>query len=226
MNYTENNKKSKKSSNYFYIIIGCCILILGGAAWFALSNIGENAPKSEYPNNNSSYIDSVPELSVPESPIEPTTESESEVPYEAPAVDSPKSNAVSFKMAVEGDVVKDFSDKALVFSKTFGDMRLHLGTDIACPLGTAVSAVMDGSVQSVEQDVNLGNVIIINHGDYTVKYAALDTVKVKAGDTVQMGDILGTTGTVVSECEDAPHLHLEAYKDNKPVSILKAFEIE
>lgn len=226
MNYTENNKKSKKFSNYFYIIIGCCILILGGAAWFALSNIGETKPKSEYPNNNSSYIESVPQLSVPEAPTELTTESEDDIPYEAPPVDSPKNTAVSFKMAVEGDIIKDFSDKSLVFSKTFGDMRLHLGTDIACPLGTAVSAVMDGTVQSVEKDTSLGNVIIINHGDYTVKYAALDSVKVKSGDTVQMGDILGTTATVVSECEDAPHLHLEAYKDNKPISILKAFEIE
>lgn len=237
MNYQENShKRERKFSNAFYIIITICILILGGVAWFALSNIGKEENPKEYPDNSSSYIESVPDISVPDMSVPdmsmpsvettPTTESETEIPYESPPVGTNKKDAVSFKMAVDGEIVKDFSDTTLIFSKTFGDMRLHFGTDIACADGTSVSACSDGEVLSVEKDGNLGNVVIVKHGDYTVKYASLKDIKVKVGDKVKMGDILGKTETIPFECEDTPHLHIEAYKDNKPISILKAFGVE
>ena len=240
MNYQEHSHEPKrKFSNAFYIIIGCCIVILGIAAWFALSRISNNEPNAEYPNNNSSYIESEPEISVPDMSVPemltpndqatPTTENEETVPYKAPApapVDGNKNDAVSFKMAVDGEIIKDFNDKALIFSKTFGDMRLHLGIDISCDNNTAVSAVADGTVLSVDADPSLGNVVVVKHGDYTVKYASLKDIKVKSGDEIKIGDILGKTDTIPFECEDTPHLHLEAYKDNKPVSVLKAFNVE
>lgn len=228
MNYQEHShKKPQKFSNAFYIIIGCCIVVLGGAAWFALSNLSKPETKKEYPDNHSSYyIESLPEISPPEDPAEPTAESETEIPFEAPPVQNEAPKVPAFTMPVEGEIIKPFSDKTLIFSKTYGDMRLHNGVDIGCKVGTQVGAATDGTVLSVEKDGNLGNIVVINHFGITVKYASLEEIKVKAGDGVKMGDIIGVVGTVPSECEDAPHLHLEALKDNKPFSPLAAIGLE
>ena len=126
-------------------------------------------------------------------------------------------------MPVQGKVLKDYSGERLQYSATYGDMRLHKGIDIECEKGTAVSAAADGTVLSVINDATFGTVLEIDHKNgIMVKYAALDDVKLKEGDAVKMGDIIGKVGTVPCECNDKSHIHIEVLKDGKQVSPLKA----
>ena len=41
---------------------------------------------------------------------------------------------------------------------------------------------------------------------------------IKEGDTVKCGDILGTSGTVPSEVNDQPHIHIEIYQNGELIS--------
>ena len=60
-----------------------------------------------------------------------------------------------------------------------------------------------------------GNRVIINHGyNYKTIYAHLKDVKVKAGDIVTRGQVVGTLGSTGRST--GPHLHYEVRYKNKP----------
>lgn len=234
LKYSESySGRSKKLGVGFYIIIACCLLIIGGAAWFALSNYegGETVPKVSSDNNSyngetSSYNENVTDEPREPQITESTAQSVESEPYSQQEIASQPEN-FSYTMPIEGEIIKDFSENQLQFSATYGDMRLHNGVDIACKNGTAVSACGDGSVKSIENDAKLGTVVTIElQSGITVKYAALENLKVKSGDKVKMGDIIGTVATVPDECNDKEHLHIEGYKDGKAVSVLEALGLK
>ncbi len=233
LKYTQGYKRIKfKFTAGFYAVVACCLLIVGGASWFMLSKISNTveAPKNnesytEYKDNTSSYIESVPQIPEITVPSTETNQNASSVPHtqEKENTKAPIETKISFTMPVEGKVVKDYSADRLQYSATFGDMRIHKGVDIECEKGTQISACADGTVLAVVKDAALGTVIEINHGNgITVKYSAIDKAAVKEGDTVKLGDLIGNSTTVPSECNDKSHIHLEVYKDGKSVSPLKA----
>lgn len=236
MKYSEYTSKPKfKGSAAFYIIIACCLLALGGASWFAASSISrrnnDNSTPSELsvPPQSSEIAESKPESSNTVS--ENVGKNVSDEPYSSAESTVSKTESKPqkkvFTMPVQGDVIKKYSEKELQFSATFGDMRIHTGLDIACADGTAVSACGDGKVLSVEESAFSGNAVTIDHGDgITTKYAALKDIKVKAGDKVTAGDIIGSVTTVPGECADQSHLHLEAYKDGHITEPLKVLGLK
>lgn len=225
MKYSEYRSQSRfKGSAAFYIIIAFCLIAIGGAAWFAAASINKrDMPKTESGEvPNSSYYSS-PESSIISDPPAVTPSEEvgkavSDEPYssEQTATESKEDNSYSviFSMPVGGEVIKDYSEKQLQYSATYGDMRIHTGIDIACEDGTSVSAAGDGRVTAVEESSFLGNTVTIDHGNgITTKYAALKNIKVKEGDKVTAGDIIGTVTTVPGECADQSHLHFEVFKN-------------
>ncbi len=147
---------------------------------------------------------------------QPTGENVSSVPY-----------SKAFSKPTEGDILKAFSDKELVYSKTFGDMRLHSGIDIACKNGTAISSCGDGKIIGIDESSQYGTVVSIDLGNgLTAKYSSLKELKFKAGDTVKAGDVLGITATVPAECNDQEHLHFEVFKNGIAVDPFSALELE
>lgn len=89
-------------------------------------------------------------------------------------------------------------------SGNFGGQRIintlkkapHRGMDLAATEGTEVLASSDGNVVlSGENFFYSGNMIIIDHGQgLHTMYAHLKDTKVKSGDIVQQGQIIGTVG--------------------------------
>lgn len=231
MKYSEYRSKPKfKGSAAFYIVIACCLLSIGGAAWFAASSIKSR----EIPQDNSS-IGSTPEISTPEITAPPvaeeTTKPVENEPYSSEQTPSEPTKAESkplaFTMPVQGDIIKNYDERALQYSATYGDMRMHTAVDIACEDGTAISSAAAGTVLSVEESATLGTVVTIDHGaSITAKYAAVKDPKVKAGDKVAAGDIIGNATTIPSECADQSHLHIEVYKDSHPVSPISLFGLK
>lgn len=242
MKYSEYNSKSKfTGSAAFYVIIACCLIAIGGAAWFAAANINKHDDKTKGESGSGGYNSSESSLfqgslSMPEA-SNPTSSEEagknvSDEPYsseEETASQNTQSSdrAVVFSMPVQGEIIKGYSEKELQYSATMGDMRIHTGIDIACEDGTSVSAAGDGKVISVEESGTLGTVVTVDHGSgITTKYAAVKDVKVKAGDKVSAGDIIGTVATVPSECADQSHLHFEVYKDGHSADPLYTLGLE
>lgn len=238
MKYSEYHSKSKfTGSAAFYIIIACCLITIGGAAWFAAANINKHDDKTK--GENSSYHSSDNSLyessSMPEISNPITTEEAGRVvsdePYssneETKESSESSSAAVIFSMPVQGEIIKGYSEKELQYSATLGDMRIHSGIDIACEDGTSVSVAGDGKVLLVDESSSLGTSVTVDHGNgITTKYAAIKGVKVKSGDKVSAGDIIGKVTAVPSECADQSHLHFEVYKDGHSADPLSTLGLE
>lgn len=88
------------------------------------------------------------------------------------------------------------------------DGRMHKGIDINLHKGDAVVAAFDGMVRIAHAKGGFGNVVIIRHynGLETV-YAHLSKIKVKPGQVVLAGQLVGLGGSTGHS--SGPHLHFE-----------------
>jgi len=103
-----------------------------------------------------------------------------------------------------------------------GEMRFHKAVDIAGRMGDPVKAAMQGTVLYCDNNPNLGNFILLNHGEYQTLYAHLSAYSVKAGDKVNQGQEIGKVGD--TGYTTGPHLHLEAFRNGNrinPLDLLK-----
>lgn len=232
MKYTQYSQK-KKGSSAFYITLALCLVMIGGVAWFGFSEVDnktqlqqnsslQNKTEShikEYQDNTPSYTDSEPQT--PSITTDPVDEEVTDEKYPTAKPQTKK----AYSLPVNGEILKDFNLKTLQYSATYNDMRIHAAVDIACNTGTVVGACTDGKIQSVEETADYGKCVTIDHGDgLVIKYCGFKKVSVKNGDTIKMGQRIGTVGTVPCECADQSHLHIEAYENGKAVSVLKFFE--
>lgn len=101
--------------------------------------------------------------------------------------------------------------------------KFHEGLDFTAPKGTDVFATADGTVvQSDNNSSGFGNVIVIDHGyGYKTRYAHLSAFKVRAGQKVKRGELIGLVGN--SGLSTAPHLHYEVEKNNERVDPINFF---
>jgi murein DD-endopeptidase MepM/ murein hydrolase activator NlpD len=123
-------------------------------------------------------------------------------------------------LPVEGFLTTEFSP-----SKWIPPFRLHPGVDIAAKSGSVVLAAGDGQVVFANWTYDLGNLIIIYHGDNIFSYyghnerlLAHDKMFVKKSEPIAL---LGNSGR-----SSGPHLHFEVWKDGvaiDPRQILLAF---
>lgn len=85
----------------------------------------------------------------------------------------------------------------------------HSGTDFRAKIGTAIIASNDGKVVLAKNRFYSGNSIIIDHGEgiYTCYYH-MSKFKVKKGDMVKKGEVIGLSGDTGRIT--GPHLHFSA----------------
>jgi stage II sporulation protein Q len=75
-----------------------------------------------------------------------------------------------------------------------------------------VISILDGTVINVREDTLLGKIVEIQHAnDYISVYQSLGDVKVKKGDSISQGHIIGTSGTNSLDKNLGNHLHFELY---------------
>ncbi len=100
--------------------------------------------------------------------------------------------------------------------------RFHQGQDITVKSGTPIYAPADGVVKRAYYAGGFGNHITLQHGSgYTTLFAHLSKIKVKHGQTVKRGDIIGYSGNTGRST--APHLHYEIHHKGKPQNPLDYF---
>lgn len=97
-----------------------------------------------------------------------------------------------------------------------GDNLSHDGIDVAAPTGTPIYAVMDGTVLESGPANGYGLWIRIQHTDGTItQYGHNDTNMVAAGQTVMVGQQIGTVGSRGNST--GPHLHFTVIIDGVDV---------
>ncbi len=101
--------------------------------------------------------------------------------------------------------------------------RMHTGMDFTAPVGTDIYCTGDGIV--IEADNNAhgyGRNVVVDHGfGFQTIYAHMKDFKVRKGQKVKRGDVLGTVGN--SGLSTAPHLHYEVVRNGIKVDPINYF---
>lgn len=147
--------------------------------------------------------------------VEQLYESESYLPRK----NEPKASPGRIKLAWPIDRERFWiSSKFGPRRKKGGAMGFHHGIDMAALKGTLVKAPLKGTVlQAGFSTKGYGNSIIIHHAQEKImtRYAHLDSILVKVGDSLKAGDSIGRVGNtgfvrgMNGDHSNATHLHFE-----------------
>lgn len=111
------------------------------------------------------------------------------------------------------------------FTRSRYPLRSHPGIDIAAKRGSVVFAAGEGKVVFANWTYDLGNLIIIHHGDDVFSYYGHnERILVSEKAFVKKGEPIALLGS--SGKSSGPHLHFEIWKDGvaiDPRQILLAF---
>lgn len=235
------------STRGFYTILTVCALIIAASAWVLWSDA--TAPAEDETQASLPIVtpaETLPDLTE-DTPVlsedtgetdetEPTDENDAAQPEEneeaedtaaeteeaAPAPVETVSAPV-YVRPVSGAVITPFSGDELLFQPTFGDWRVHTGTDFAAEAGETVMSLTDGTVQKVVEDGLYGTCVTVSHdADLTSTYCGVTDVRVTEGQAVAAGEAIGTVAeTMDAEAALGPHLHVETARAGTPVDVLE-----
>lgn len=94
-------------------------------------------------------------------------------------------------------------------------VKFHAGLDFTAPQGTPIYATADGVVKTAGfSDGGYGNHVVINHGyGYETLYGHMYRLKVRSGQRVKRGDLIGYVGNTGKST--GPHCHYEVHKNGQ-----------
>jgi murein DD-endopeptidase MepM/ murein hydrolase activator NlpD len=119
-----------------------------------------------------------------------------------------------FVLPVEGRLTTPYGFTRYINGKLSG---AHQALDLAAKEGTPIQAANDGVVALADTFYLTGHSIYIDHGmGLFSQYAHLSELKVKTGDQVKRGDIIGLVGS--TGFSTGPHLHFTFWAHNVPVN--------
>jgi murein DD-endopeptidase MepM/ murein hydrolase activator NlpD len=99
-------------------------------------------------------------------------------------------------------------------------LRPHKGTDYAAPIGTPIMATADGTVVESTRRGGNGKYVKIRHnGTYSTQYLHMKAQKVKKGEFVRQGDVIGWVGMTGNT--GGPHVCYRFWKNGRQVDPLK-----
>ena len=237
--------KQKSLGKGFYIALAISVVAVGTVAYLTISRL--NSSLNQEPNPQT-QLQNGTDWSVPE--LEDVGKNQSGVPLESSAPEESSGNSANesaatmeqsssseestspatntngaYIMPLSGEIMNPYSNGELVKSKTLGEWRTHDGVDIKAAEGTPVKSCFDGTVTNVTNDGKWGIMVEIEYPACTTYFCGLaDTVKVKKGQEVKLGDVIGEVGnSSLVENADEFHLHLAMKKDNQwidPMTII------
>lgn len=98
----------------------------------------------------------------------------------------------------------------------YGIPKMHNGLDFTAPQGTPIYATGNGKVTMAGPGTGTGNHVIINHGyGYETVYMHMVRIKVRAGQQVKRGEVIGWVGS--TGASTGPHCHYEVHINDRPV---------
>ncbi|MEQ8323561.1 MAG: M23 family metallopeptidase [Vicingaceae bacterium] len=125
-------------------------------------------------------------------------------------------NYCNFNMPVEGILTSPFG---------WRDGKNHNGIDIDLHVWDPVHAAFDGMVRIAKYHGGYGRVVVIRHyNGLETLYAHLHRLKVKPGDIVESGQVIGLGGS--SGNSTGSHLHFEMRLKGKPLNPLSIVSLK
>ena len=99
-------------------------------------------------------------------------------------------------------------------------VKPHKGTDFAARVGTPIIATASGTVIESKRRGGNGNYVKIKHNStYSTQYLHMKRRKVKKGDYVRQGDVIGTVGMTGNT--SGPHVCYRFWKNGRQVDPFK-----
>ncbi len=99
-------------------------------------------------------------------------------------------------------------------------VRPHKGTDYAAAIGTPIVATADGTVTESRRRGGNGKYVKIKHnGTYSTQYLHMKAQKVKKGEYVRQGDVIGWVGMTGNT--GGPHVCYRFWKNGRQVDPLR-----
>ena len=130
-----------------------------------------------------------------------------------PVLRPPVSASSGLMIPVVGIEPGDLSDS---FNSPRSGGRTHHSIDISAPSGTALVAVVDGTITRKHWNRLGGRTLYLTSADgrYDFYYAHLDAYEdgIEVGTVVDQGDVLGTVGSTGNA--RGPHLHFQVLEKN------------
>ncbi|WP_326911490.1 M23 family metallopeptidase [Sedimentibacter sp. MB31-C6] len=211
----------KNKDTSFFIIALCVLLLSTALIWRYTTNPNEggNLAENEVDEgdigaNVDPYEDYVREIM---EDYEKENDNEEEDEEEESKLD-----LKSIKAPLAGEIIMEYTVDDLVYYEAIGEWRVHKGIDIKPEDTLMIESAFAGTVESVTTSEIVGTEIIIDHGsNVKTLYNNLSSAKVKVGDVVDKGQIIGNIGKVVSiESAEGPHLHFELIVEGENVNPL------
>ncbi len=101
-----------------------------------------------------------------------------------------------------------------------GEKDFHPGLDISADTGDPVYATADGKITTASMAGNYGNLVVIDHGyGIETRYGHLSAFKVRDGQAVKRGDLLGLVGATGRATSS--HLHYEVRANGRILNPLQ-----
>ena len=195
-------KRFFKRNIYPITVSVCTVLVLGIvtiSAYNAIKGGSQVVDTNQQSNNNNSSMKDDEKNDVSSTPTTSTDTIIFDLPFE---------NAI---------ISKQYADKTLLYDATTKMWCTHQALDFACSEGQEVKSVYDGKVTKVESSMMNGTVVYLKVSEnLTVVYKGLSAdVKVKEGDELKKGTVIGKITSFLTEKAEGIHLHLELLKDTK-----------
>ena len=102
----------------------------------------------------------------------------------------------------------------------YGRVKPHKGTDYAAPVGTPIMATANGRVEKASYTRGNGNYVKVKpNGTYSTQYLHMKRRKVKVGQSVKQGDVIGWVGMTGNT--SGPHVCYRFWKNGRQVDPFK-----
>ncbi len=119
-----------------------------------------------------------------------------------------KRSECDFSHPFRGNITSNFGDRSA---------RYHYGIDIKLYKGDPVKSAFEGVVRISQYSKSYGNVVVVRHNNgLETLYAHLSARKVKEGDHVEAGAIVGLGGNTGRST--GSHLHFECRFKGEPIN--------
>ena len=227
-----DNNRFRRGSKGYYIALILCAAAIGITSYVYYRNADPAEPISAEETYLDVPVGTLATEDIPAIATQPQPSAQSTLPPSADAtVPTPTAapkQTLKTMFPVSGTEIFGYSMEALSYNQTTRDWRVHNGIDLAAETGAQVCAAADGEVYSVREDEALGHTVVIRHSSgYTTTYSSLaPEIRVKAGDTVTMGQIIGcVSDSAIVESALGSHVHFSVTHYDEPMDPAAFFSL-
>lgn len=230
--YSNRKRRGRRERIGFYTAFAICLVAICMAVYSTYNTVTKTSltlsqtPTQAQQVNEPVYgvTEKIPEptigeytrsLQIAEEYEKPTVIADSEAPTE-PSEDTTYGSALETMLSVDlslkppvkgGKILREYTEDS-VYYKILNVWKPHTGVDFEGKLGDDVYSMTGGRVTEVRSDKLFGDTVEISVNNIVCSYSGIAGIKVKEGDVVDPGEVIGSVGVVPIESSDSDHIHV------------------